>query len=158
MNIGGIFFEFPVDKYYTLCYNTVETDNTDWRENMPINLSFSGKQDVYLEIARRFEEYIKTGIYKNGDKLPSVRIEAGELGVNPNTVAKAYSYLEEKGLIVALPKKGAFVTYVSENESQNKKNEEIMRAKESISRLLELGMTHDEINVLVKEVLENDQH
>ena len=125
---------------------------------MPMNLSFSGKQDVYLEIARRFEEYIKTGIYKNGDKLPSVRIEAGELGVNPNTVAKAYSYLEEKGLIVALPKKGAFVTYVSENQSQNKKNEEILRAKEAISRLLELGMTHDEINGLVKEVLENDQH
>lgn len=120
--------------------------------------NFSGKRDVYLDIADRYVQYIKLGVIKDGEKLPSVREAAGELGVNPNTVAKAYSYLEEKGLIVALPKKGAFVTYVSENESQNKKNEEIMRAKESISRLLELGMTHDEINVLVKEVLENDQH
>lgn len=125
---------------------------------MPLNLSFSGKQDVYLEIARRFEEYIKTGIYKNGDKLPSVRVEAGELGVNPNTVARAYSYLEEKGFIRALPKKGAYVIYVSDDDSKNNEKEAILHAKEVLSSLRDLGMTYDEINELVKEVLDNDQH
>ena len=34
---------------------------------------YSGKQDVYLEIARRYERYIYDGLYKNGEKLPSVR-------------------------------------------------------------------------------------
>ena len=76
-----------------------------------MQLKLSGKQDVYLEIAARYREYIRLGIYKNGDKLPSVREAAGELGVNPNTIAKAYALLEEEKFVRALPKKGAFVTY-----------------------------------------------
>lgn len=76
-----------------------------------MHTSFSGKQDVYLEIAERYKEYIKLGIIKNGEKLPSVRALAGELGVNPNTVARAYSLLEEDKFICSLPKKGAFVVW-----------------------------------------------
>lgn len=76
-----------------------------------MHTSFSGKQDVYLEIAERYKEYIKLGIIKNGEKLPSVRALAGELGVNPNTVARAYSLLEEDKFICSLPKKGAFVIW-----------------------------------------------
>ncbi len=85
---------------------------------------FSGKQDVYLEIAERYIEYIKLGVIKNGEKLPSVRILAGELGVNPNTVARAYSCLEAQGYVCALPKKGAYVTYDTEKtaEEPDKKN------------------------------------
>ena len=75
---------------------------------------FSGKSDVFVEVAERYENFIRLGILKDGDKLPSVRTAAGELGVNPNTVQKAYTLLEEKGLIRALPKKGAFVTYSPE--------------------------------------------
>ena len=62
-----------------------------------MQLIFSGKQDVYLEIAEKYKEYIKIGVFKNGDKLPSVREAAGELGVNPNTIAKAYDKLEAEG-------------------------------------------------------------
>ena len=72
-------------------------------------MNFSGKQDIYLEIAERYEEYIRLGVIKDGEKLPSVRDAAEELGVNPNTIAKAYATLEKEGLICSLPKKGAFV-------------------------------------------------
>lgn len=88
----------------------IQIDNFRRKEACKMQLNFSGKQDVYLEIAERFKEYIKLGVYKDGDKLPSVREAAGELGVNPNTIAKAYSILEKEGLICSLPKKGAFVT------------------------------------------------
>ncbi len=76
-----------------------------------MKFSFSGHQDIYLEIAERYKEYIRQGIIKNGEKLPSVRIAAGELSVNPNTVAKAYAKLEQEGYICSLPKKGVYVTY-----------------------------------------------
>ncbi len=69
----------------------------------------SGKQDVYIEIAEKYKVYIDKGIYGKGEKLPSVREAACDLGVNPNTVAKAYARLESEGYIVTLPKKGAFV-------------------------------------------------
>ena len=89
-----------------------------------MKLNFSGKQDVYLEIAQKYKEYIELGIIKNGEKLPSVRTAAGEMGVNPNTVAKAYALLEEQGYVRALPKKGAFVTFgeaPAEKEDEHKK-------------------------------------
>lgn len=72
---------------------------------------FTGNQDIYLEIAERYKDYIRQGIIRNGEKLPSVRVAAGELSVNPNTVAKAYAKLEQDGYITSLPKKGVYVTY-----------------------------------------------
>ncbi|MBR3685966.1 MAG: GntR family transcriptional regulator [Clostridia bacterium] len=93
-----------------------------------MQLNFSGKQDVYLEVAARFKEYIKLGIYKNGDKLPSVREAAGELGVNPNTIARAYATLEKEGLICSLPKKGAFVTYGKEEAAEQPDKRSVIAA------------------------------
>ncbi|MBO5843147.1 MAG: GntR family transcriptional regulator [Clostridia bacterium] len=76
-----------------------------------MKFNFSGNQDIYLEIAERYKEYIRKGVLQDGDKLPSVRVAAGELSVNPNTVAKAYAKLEQDGYICSLPKKGVYVTY-----------------------------------------------
>ena len=61
--------------------------------------NFSGKQNVYLENARQYREDIGLGIIKAGDKLPSVRYAATEMGVNPNTVQKACRTLEDEGLL-----------------------------------------------------------
>lgn len=49
------------------------------------------------------------GDLKNGDKLPSVRNLARELGVNPNTVQKAYAELERSKIIYTVSGKGNFV-------------------------------------------------
>ena len=81
-----------------------------------MKFSFSGNQDIYLEIAQRYKEYIRQGIIRNGEKLPSVRQAAGELSVNPNTVAKAYAKLEQDGYIRTLPKKGVYVTWEGDEE------------------------------------------
>ena len=93
-----------------------------------MKLNFSGKQDVYLEIAQKYKEYIELGIIQNGEKLPSVRTAAGELGVNPNTVAKAYAVLEERGYICALPKKGAFVTFGEANAEKEDERKKMLYA------------------------------
>ncbi len=120
------------------------------RRNMQTN--FSGKQDVYLEIAERYKEYIKLGIIKNGEKLPSVRVLAGELSVNPNTVARAYSQLEEDGFIRALPKKGAFVIWNSENEENEPDKKNIIYA------LRDMGVSRSSLLKWIEEVYgENDQ-
>ena len=79
-----------------------------------MKFSFSGNQDIYLEIAQRYKDYIRQGIIRNGEKLPSVRQAAGELSVNPNTVAKAYAKLEQDGYIRSLPKKGVYVIWEQE--------------------------------------------
>jgi len=48
-------------------------------------------------------------MYPPGTQLPSVRELAGELAINPNTVARAYSILEEQGIIVRRQGLGTFV-------------------------------------------------
>ena len=116
-------------------------------------LNFSGKQDVYIELAERYKQYIISQIYKNGEKLPSVRLVAAELGVNPNTVAKAYALLEREGYIIALPKKGAYVVYEADDTKTASKCRELIKV---LNEGKSAGITYEEMAALVKEVYEVD--
>ena len=53
---------------------------------------------IYLQLMERIQQDIVSGIYKPGDRLPSVRDLAVEAAVNPNTMQKALSELERSGL------------------------------------------------------------
>ena len=117
-----------------------------------MELKFSGKQDVYIEVAERYKEYIRLGVIKKGEKLPSVRIAAGELGINPNTVAKAYSLLEKEGYICALPKKGAYVIYDEKERGKQDYSKEI----ELLNKIRSGGIDKATILMLIEEVYNND--
>ena len=114
--------------------------------------SFSGKQDVYLEIADKLRQYIHAGIWQAGDRLPSVRQAAGEMGVNPNTVARAYALLEREGLIHTLPKKGVFVAggYTPQEAEQ------AAACRAALLALRQRGADYEMLLSLLKEVYERD--
>ena len=114
---------------------------------------FSGKREIYLEVAEKYESYIRIGILSPGEKLPSVREAACEMSVNPNTVARAYSKLEEEGYIKSLPKKGAFVTY---GEEQSEKASEPDK-KNIIYAFRDMGISKATLQKWIEEVYgEND--
>ena len=54
---------------------------------------------IYLQILQYIERGIIAGTITDGDELPSRRMLSALLGVNPNTVQKAYRMLEDEGLI-----------------------------------------------------------
>lgn len=54
---------------------------------------------IYLQILRHIKRGVVAGVIQNGDELPSRRVLSSLLGVNPNTVQKAYRVLEEEALI-----------------------------------------------------------
>ena len=108
------------------------------------------KIDAPIDINFDAMGYIDSGIYKNGDKLPSVRYVALELSVNPNTVSKAYSLLESWGYISSINKKGAFVIFSGECID---KTEKILS---SINELKSDGITYNEILTVLKGVYGND--
>ena len=56
---------------------------------------------IYLQIIRHVKRGIAAGTVAAGDELPSRRMLSAQLGVNPNTVQKAYRLLEEEGLITS---------------------------------------------------------
>lgn len=54
---------------------------------------------IYLQILRHIKRGVVAGAIQNGDELPSRRVLSSLLGVNPNTVQKAYRILEEEAII-----------------------------------------------------------
>ena len=54
---------------------------------------------IYLQILRYIKRGVAAGTIRDGDELPSRRVLSALLGVNPNTVQKAYRVLEEEALI-----------------------------------------------------------
>ena len=111
------------------------------------------KRDVYVDIAARYEKYITLGVIRVGERLPSVRMAASELRVNPNTVKRAYSLLEEKGLIRLLPKKGAFVIQGRDSATES---ESIKQLSQKLIELKEEGVSKKALISLIEEVYGND--
>lgn len=74
-----------------------------------ISIDPYNRTPIYEQVQNEISELIMLGDLKNGDKLPSVRSLARELGVNPNTVQKAYAELERRQIIYTVSGKGNFV-------------------------------------------------
>jgi len=65
---------------------------------------------IYLQLIEKIQLHIVSGIYKPGDKLPSVRDLAATAAVNPNTMQKALTELERYGLVYSQRTSGRFIT------------------------------------------------
>ena len=72
-------------------------------------INFKSGKPVYLQLVDQVKTAVASGAMKSGDALPSIRPLAEELRVNRNTVAKAYTELENQGVIETLAGKGCFV-------------------------------------------------
>jgi DNA-binding transcriptional regulator YhcF (GntR family) len=75
-------------------------------------MEFRDDQAIYLQIADTFCENILLRKWKALDRIPSVREVAVEIEVNPNTVMRTFTYLQEKGIIF---NKRGIGYFVSEN-------------------------------------------
>ena len=62
-------------------------------------MEFKNTKGIFLQIADSISEKVIAGDYPPGEKIPSVRDLATEMGVNPNTVMRTYSELQTRGII-----------------------------------------------------------
>lgn len=65
---------------------------------------------IYEQLVQNIISLISKGILSADDQLPSVRTLAREIGINPNTVQKAYQELELRGLIYQAAGRGSFIS------------------------------------------------
>lgn len=114
-------------------------------------INLQGKETIYEQIRNQIEDFIRKGILKPNDKLPSVRTVASELGINPNTVQKAYRTLEEDGLIYTLDKKGA---YVSSGAIQRPSVSDIEKIVKSIK---DSGFSCDELHDVINRIYKEEK-
>lgn len=110
-----------------------------------INLDYQSRKPIYMQIVNGIERYVALEILKPEQQIPSIRDMATELGVNPNTVKKAYSILEQKGVIVTLSTKGTYITLKTEKVLENSVEEKINEIKKQIKELEKFGLTKNEI-------------
>lgn len=110
---------------------------------------------IYVQIETQVKNAVAAGALKRDHPMPSVRKLAAELGINPNTVARAYQELERGGVISTVPGGG---TYVAGNMPRFLKSEKLRRlqpyARQIAVEGTQLGLTDEEIVKTVQEELE----
>jgi GntR family transcriptional regulator len=85
---------------------------------MIFHVNFKSGMPIYLQLVDQIKAAAASGALRSGEALPSIRPLAEELRVNRNTIAKAYTELENLGVIETLPGRGCFL---KENHSALRK-------------------------------------
>lgn len=73
-------------------------------------LNLQSRIPIYEQICDKIKESIAIGELQKGQKLPAVRALAKELGINHNTIQKAFSHLERENIVMTISGKGTFVS------------------------------------------------
>lgn len=73
-------------------------------------IDLMSREPIYEQIFHQVADQILKGILQPGDKMPSVRSLSMELSSNPNTVQRAYTELDRRGLITSVPGRGSFIS------------------------------------------------
>ena len=107
---------------------------------------------VYLQLIEQTERLILSGVLPSGAQIPSVRSLSIELSVNPNTIQKAYSELDARGLICAVPGRGCFVTPLAQKLLQQRVRSRLPELGELLQKLKIAGVGKDEILQCVQSV------
>ena len=117
---------------------------------------FQSDLPIYSQLIAQITQRIAIGIYKVGEKLPSVRDLAADAGVNPNTMQRALTELERDGLMYSQRTAGRFVT---EDEEMIKKAKSNL-AQEQIAQFLlamtNLGYSMPEIVVMLEQAQQKE--
>lgn len=111
---------------------------------------------IYAQIIERVQLDIITGHYKPGEKLPSVRELASEAAVNPNTMQKALSELEQSGLLYTQRTSGRFITEDTDLIHRMKNNLATMQVREFIRKMRQLGLGDEEILQLIHTIMKEE--
>jgi GntR family transcriptional regulator len=85
---------------------------------MQFRIDNASDRPVYLQIIDQVKRDIALGRLAREERLPTVRLLAQQLAINPNTIAKAYRQLEQEGIIVTKAGAGAFVASLDSHLSK----------------------------------------
>ena len=112
---------------------------------------FENNRPIYSQILEQIRLGIISGEFSAGSRLPSVRELAAGASVNPNTMQKALSELEQSKIIYSQRTSGRFVTEDQSMIEQIKQEIAETKIKEFIQTMQELGISPDEVLKLIEK-------
>ena len=115
-------------------------------------VEFDPTRPIYLQIMEEIKRRVVQGQYPPGARLPSVRETASEMGVNPNTMARAYMELEREGFVDARRGEGSFVT--DEAGRVERERESLAGAARTlfVAQIRQLGLTRAQVRALLTQI------
>ena len=118
------------------------------------NFIMADGSPIYLQILLYIKRGIIAGMICDGDELPSRRVLSALLGVNPNTVQKAYKLLEDEGLITSHTGAKSYVVVTEDKLSEIRAELLEADAQEAIAKLKLMGVSREEAHSLIDKYWE----
>ncbi len=120
-----------------------------------MNVRFDKRTPIYLQVLQDMKRQIIYGEVKAGEELPSRRQLANDLKINPNTVQRAFSEMEEEGLIYTEPNRPSRVTDDPALLNKLKKEWVEQKVSDFVSALRPLDLPVSEIVRLVEDNMQD---
>ena len=119
---------------------------------MIIEIDFRSRTPIYEQLISHIRSMAATGAAKPDEKLPSVRQLSVELGINPNTIQKAYSELERTGVIYSLSGRGSFISSQTDKLEREHKERLMKDFCRQASLAKEGGISQNELYDAVAQI------
>lgn len=113
---------------------------------------------IYQQIILHIKRGMIAGTVVDGDELPSRRVLSALLGVNPNTVQKAYRLLEDEGLIASHSGAKSFVVLSPEALERIKRELVESDARAAVRVLRQMGISLREAQGLIEKFWEGEEN
>ena len=121
-----------------------------------ITVDVKDRKLIYEQLIDNIKNLIMEGLIAPEEFLPSVRSLAKELGINPNTIQKAYAELERQGVIVSLAGRGSMVTSDVSSVRDVLKQKIAAEMQESVAAAKRAGITLAEYQALAESLWQNE--
>ncbi len=118
------------------------------------NFVIEDDSPIYLQIIRFIKRGIVAGIIQNEDEVPSRRMLSALLGVNPNTIQKAYHLLEEEGIMVSQTGAKSYVTMKEEDIKRIRMELLNKETKLWVNAMREMKVSKEEASELLNQIWE----
>ena len=121
-----------------------------------ITLNYRDARPIYEQVRDGLRRLIVTGAVADGERLPSVRTLASQLAINPNTIARAYTELENEGYSCSVPGKGCFAVRAERAKDDERRRALEEKVRELLGELRAMGASEEELTTLLKEAQQHD--
>ena len=117
-----------------------------------ITVDTRDRKPIWEQLTDNIKQLVLHGVLKPDEQLPGVRTLAGELAINPNTIAKAYAELERQGIIYSIQGRGSFVSDNVESLASSHRAEAAAELKKALEKAFDSGVLKEDILKMTEEI------
>jgi GntR family transcriptional regulator len=124
---------------------------------LSVTIDLRSRTPIYKQIIDDIKERVLYGTLKPDEQIPSIRQLTRELGINPNTIHKAYAELQHQGVIYTLAGRGVFISSVLEKEklTEAKRDELLKEIENMVACAKKLKIEKKYITELINKIFDD---